>query len=185
MKKAIFLDKDGTLIQDIPYNVDPERVRFNEGAIAGLKKLKSNGYLLILVSNQSGVAYGYFTEQALLRVGETIRERLLRSGVMLDGFYFCPHHPAGVVAAYSRSCDCRKPKPGMLLRAASRFDIELSRSWMIGDILNDVEAGVVAGCKTILINNGNETEWVVTEKRKPTAIAGNLLEAASIIVNGN
>lgn len=183
MEKAIFLDKDGTLVHDIPYNVDPARLRFNEGAIAALAKLKREGYLLIMVSNQSGVAHGYFTEQSLGALANSIQEKLECSGLQLDDFCFCPHHPHGRISNYAQDCDCRKPKPGLLLRAAEKFNIDLSCSWMIGDILNDVEAGTNAGCKTILLNNGNETEWVLGEKRKPTAIAGNLLEAAEIIVN--
>lgn len=185
MKKAIFLDKDGTLVQDIPYNVDPDHVRFNEGAIAALTKLKRQGYLLIVVSNQSGVAHGYFTEHALRELGKNMQQKLTRWGLQLDDFCFCPHHPNGKIAAYAQDCNCRKPKPGLLLRAAEKFNIDLPDSWMIGDILNDVEAGNIAGCKTILINNGNETEWALTENRKPTAIAGNLLEAAEIIANAN
>jgi D-glycero-D-manno-heptose 1,7-bisphosphate phosphatase len=185
MEKAIFLDKDGTLIQDIPYNVDPDLVRFNEGTITALKKFKNAGYLLIVVSNQSGIAHGYFPEEALRELEANLKEQLAALGVTLDDFYYCPHHPNGIIPAYARPCNCRKPKPGMLLQAAAKFNIEFSRSWMIGDILNDVEAGVVAGCKTILIDNGHETEWALTENRIPTAIACNWLEAATIILNGN
>lgn len=183
MKKAIFLDKDGTLVYDIPYNVDPSRVRFNDGAIAALRKFKQHDYLLIVVSNQSGVAHGYFSEQTLRALGTHINETLGRRGLKLDDFRYCPHHPAGKIAAYSMDCTCRKPKPGLILESARKFDIDLSHSWMIGDILNDVEAGNSAGCRTILINNGNETEWDLADNRKPTAIVGNLLEAAEVIVN--
>lgn len=183
MKKAIFLDKDGTLVYDIPYNVDPSRVRFNDGAIAALRKFKQHDYLLIVVSNQSGVAHGYFSEQTLRALGTHINETLGRRGLKLDDFRYCPHHPAGKIAAYSMDCTCRKPKPGLILESAQKFDIDLSHSWMIGDILNDVEAGNRAGCRTILINNGNETEWDLADNRKPTAIVGNLLEAAEVIVN--
>lgn len=183
MKKAIFLDKDGTLVYDIPYNVDPSRVRFNDGAIAALRKFKQHDYLLIVVSNQSGVAHGYFSEQTLRALGTHINETLGRRGLKLDDFRYCPHHPAGKIAAYSMDCTCRKPKPGLILESARKFDIDLSHSWMIGDILNDVEAGNSAGCRTILINNGNETEWDLSDNRKPTAIVGNLLEAAEVIVN--
>ncbi|HEX8038343.1 MAG TPA: HAD family hydrolase [Chryseosolibacter sp.] len=185
MEKAIFIDKDGTLTHDIPYNVDPANVRFTDGAVDGLKKLKSRGYLLIVVTNQSGIAHGYFTEEALDTLNTHIKERLNRAGIQLDAIFFCPHHPQGKVARYAMACDCRKPGPGMIRLAADRFGIDLEHSWMIGDILNDVEAGNKAGCKTILINNGNETEWLLAENRRPTAIAGNLSEAAEIIMNAD
>src|SRR5687767_3555841 len=136
MNKAIFIDKDGTLIHDIPYNVDPSLIRFTAGALEGLTNLKKQGYMIILVPNQSGVAHGYFTENALDILMTRIQEKMRPSGIQIDAFYFCPHHPDGVVHKYAISCDCRKPKPGMLLRAAEKYNIDLSQSWMIGDILN-------------------------------------------------
>lgn len=182
MKKAIFIDKDGTLVHNVPYNVNPDYIRFDDGVLEGLRTLRRGGYLLIGVSNQSGIAHGYFSEAALGRVLENIQERLHGSGAALDDFLYCPHHPGGKVPRYTAVCDCRKPKPGMLLRAAGKYDIDLSRSWMIGDILNDVEAGNQAGCRTVLINNGNETEWILADNRKPTVIAGNFKEAADMIM---
>lgn len=181
MNKAVFLDKDGTLIPDIPFNVDPGKITLETGAIAALKSLKSNGFRLIIISNQSGVAHGYFEESALGSVREKL-ESLLTSEIPLDSFYYCPHHPEGVVQQYAKDCHCRKPMPGLFFQAAEDHDIDLTRSWMIGDILNDVEAGNRAGCKTILINNGNETEWLLNEMRQPTAIANNLSEAAQLIL---
>jgi len=178
MKKAVFLDKDGTLIQDIPYNVDPERIVLSEGAKESLARLKEQGYLLIVISNQAGVAHGYFDVHDLLGV----KERLFLLLKDLDGFYFCPHHPAGVVQAYAIACYCRKPEPGMILQAARDFNIELSESWMIGDILSDIEAGNKAGCRTILINNGNETEWNWNEQCRPTYTVKNLREASKRIL---
>lgn len=182
MNKAIFIDKDGTLIHDVPYNVNPAFVRLREGTIAGLAKLKDAGFLLIVVTNQSGIAHGYFKEDELMRVQNKLSEMLHQSGIELDGLYYCPHHPAGKVSAFAKACDCRKPKPGMILNAAQNFNIDLSRSWMIGDILHDVEAGNTAGCKTILINNGNETEWHITDLRKPTGMAADLNEAATFVL---
>ncbi|HEY9049195.1 MAG TPA: HAD family hydrolase [Ohtaekwangia sp.] len=178
MNKAVFIDKDGTLIEDIPYNVNPERIVLCEGARESLARLKEQGYLLIVISNQAGVAHGYFQLQDL----QQVKERLFLLLKELDGFYFCPHHPAGVVQAYSIACYCRKPEPGMILQAARDFKVELSRSWMIGDILTDVEAGNKAGCRTILVNNGNETEWNIQEERRPTYIVKNLREASQRIL---
>ena len=182
MNKAIFIDKDGTLIEDVPYNVDPALIELTAGAREALALLKKHGYLLIVVSNQSGIARGYFREDALEGVKIKLHELLAPDGVRLDGIFFCPHHPDGIVPNYAVACDCRKPKPGMILCAADSLNIDLSRSWMIGDILHDIEAGNRAGCKTILIDNGNETEWDFSEFRKPAAMAKDLREAAELII---
>jgi D-glycero-D-manno-heptose 1,7-bisphosphate phosphatase len=182
MKRAIFLDKDGTLVKDVPYNVDPEKIHLTPYALDALKLLQDNGYNLILISNQSGIAHGYFTESDLRPVKHKIEQLLHSNKVTLKDFYYCPHHKNGTVAAYAVECECRKPQPGMLLKAAEEHTIDLMNSWMIGDILDDVEAGKKAGCKTILLNNGNETEWLLYEKRKPTFIVNNLKEAAELIL---
>lgn len=181
MRKAVFIDKDGTLIRNVPYNADPGRIVLEYGAIEGLRLLQSKGYALIVVSNQAGIAHGYFGEEEMLPVISKIRELLSIEGIVLDGFYYCPHHPAGKVDRYAIACECRKPLPGMLLLAAEEAKILLEGSWMIGDILNDVEAGNRAGCRSILLNNGNETMWEMNEFNKPAYIADNLLEAARFI----
>jgi D,D-heptose 1,7-bisphosphate phosphatase len=182
MVKAVFIDKDGTLVEDVPYNVNPDLINFTTGAIDALKSLKSDGYRIIIVSNQSGIAHGYFSENDFRILRKTLQEMLEAAGASIDGFYFCPHHPAGKVSPYAIRCECRKPKPGLLIAAAEEHNIDLTRSWMIGDILNDVEAGTRAGCKTILINNGNETEWKFGENRLPTAIVPNMISAARRIL---
>ena len=179
--QAVFLDKDGTLIEDVPYNVNPDLIRFTQGAIAGLQLLQELGYKLIVISNQSGVARGYFPESELVIVKEHLFRLFLENGVILDSFYYCPHHPDGVISEYAITCNCRKPEPGLILRAAYERDIDVQKSWFIGDILNDVEAGYRAGCKTILIDNGNETEWVLSPTRTPDYIALNLMQAAHTI----
>jgi len=182
MRRAVFLDKDGTLIKDVPYNVDPAKICLEPFAIEALQLLQKSLYDLFIVSNQSGIALGYFSEADLLPVKNKIDQLLQAGCVHLKAFYYCPHHTNGVVEAYTRACDCHKPEPGMLLRAAREHNINLARSWMIGDILNDVEAGKRAGCKTILLNNGNETEWLLYEERKPNYIVNNLKEAAELIL---
>jgi D-glycero-D-manno-heptose 1,7-bisphosphate phosphatase len=181
--KAIFIDKDGTLIPDVPYNVDPSKIRLVDGAAIGLRKLKELGYMLIVISNQSGVAHGYFPENALRIVEHKLQLELQSEGIQFDAMYFCPHHPAGIIDAFVKDCDCRKPKPGMLFNAAKDFQIDLSQSWMIGDILNDVEAGNKAGCSTILINNGNETEWKISIDRLPTCVVSSIHEGLQYIAN--
>lgn len=178
---TVFLDKDGTLIEDVPYNVAPDKIRLTNGAAEGLKRLQKAGYRLVVVTNQSGVARGYFPEQALQAVEERLRELLRAHGVVLEGFYYCPHHPQGKVPRYTRDCQCRKPKPGLLLEAANASGTDLSRSWLIGDILHDIEAGRRAGCRTVLLDNGNETEWQLHARRMPHHIVSDLQQAARLI----
>jgi D-glycero-D-manno-heptose 1,7-bisphosphate phosphatase len=178
MKRAVFLDKDGTLIDDVPYNVDPALLRLAQGAGPALRLMQDMGYRLIVVSNQSGVARGLFSEAALPPLFAALQGMLAREGVSLDGWYWCPHHAQGETAGYAIECGCRKPMPGMLLQAAREHGIDLARSWMVGDILNDVEAGRRAGCRTVLIDNGNETEWLRAPLRTPDISVPDLLSAA-------
>lgn len=179
---AVFIDKDGTLIDNVPYNVDPELIRLSPGAGEALALLKRRGFRLFVVSNQSGVARGYFPESAVEGVKARLAELLAEYGVALDGFYYCPHHPQGTVEDYACSCECRKPMPGMLLAAAREGGVNLKRSWMVGDILDDVEAGHRAGCRSVLIDNGNETEWESSPLRKPDHSAADMLDAANAII---
>ncbi|KAB8316061.1 HAD family hydrolase [Tolypothrix campylonemoides VB511288] len=181
--RAVFLDKDGTLIEDVPYNVDPQQIKLASGAIEGLLSLQEAGYKLIVITNQSGVARGYFPESALVGVEERLCQLLAAEGIYLAGFYYCPHHPDGVVREFALVCDCRKPAPGLLLRAAGEHNIDLRSSWFIGDILNDVEAGHCAGCKTVLLDNGNETKWEFSAQRTPDFIVTDLMEAAQVILS--
>lgn len=169
--KAVFLDKDGTLVDDLPYNVDPRRVALCRGAPAALRRLAQDGYRFFVVSNQPGVAHGRFDEAALRALGQHLAALLGAEQIALAGWYYCPHHPDGTRAPYARACACRKPAPGMLLRAAAEHDIELAASWMIGDILHDVEAGNRAGCRTLLLDNGNETAWQPGRARVPSLVA--------------
>ncbi|MFL6674837.1 MAG: D-glycero-alpha-D-manno-heptose-1,7-bisphosphate 7-phosphatase [Massilia sp.] len=179
--KAIFLDKDGTLVDDIPFNVEPRRIALCGGAAAALRLLARLDYRFFVVSNQSGIAHGHFGEDAMAAVIDRVADLLFREQLSLDGFYYCPHHPEGTVPSYAVDCHCRKPQPGMLLKAASDHGIDLRSSWMIGDILHDVEAGNRAGCRTVLIDNGNETEWRLGRHRIPTRMAPDLYAAAVLI----
>jgi histidinol-phosphate phosphatase family protein len=181
-RRAAFLDKDGTLIDDVPYNVDPRLIRLAPGAAAGLRRLHEAGYLLVVVSNQSGVARGLFAEAALEGVEARLRELGADTCTELAGFEYCPHYAGGIVPEYAIPCDCRKPAPGMLLRAARDLGIDPGRSWMVGDILDDVEAGHRAGCRSILLDNGHETEWDLGPGRQPEFLADDLDDAARRIV---
>lgn len=175
MNKAIFIDKDGTLIHNVPYNVNPDLIRFEKTAFESMYLLQQQGFLIIIITNQPGIALKYYKEEDLKQVEDTISKLLLKNKVTLQGFYYCPH-------SAESECACRKPRPGLLKKAANDLQIDLSQSWMIGDILNDVEAGNRSGSKTILIDNGNETEWVVGNQRTPDFIVKNLHEAAEIIL---
>jgi histidinol-phosphate phosphatase family protein len=184
-RRAVFLDKDGTLIENVPYNVAPALIRLAPGAEEGLTGLHRAGFALYVISNQSGVARGYFPESALQGVEARLRELLAALGVPLAGFAYCPHHPEGSVEEFAMACDCRKPAPGMILRIAAEHGIDLARSWMIGDILDDIQAGRGAGCRTILIDNGNETEWLLFPDREPHHQAPDLAAAARLILESD
>lgn len=182
-RKAVFLDKDGTIIPDVPYNVNPDLISLEDGVIEGLKLLKQAGYIFVVVSNQAGVARGYFQITELEKVKQKIDLLLNKEGIEIQAYYFCPHHIDGKISEFTKACECRKPRPGMILQATQDLQISTKDSWMIGDILNDVEAGSRAGCRTIIIDNGNETEWVESPFRTPTYVAANFLSAANFIIN--
>lgn len=183
LSAAIFLDKDGTVLEDEPYNVDPEKMRWAPGAQQGIRELARLRLPLVVVSNQPGIALGRFGLDDLHRMRSRLGSLFQEAGATLAGFHFCPHHPDGKVAAYAGGCECRKPAPGLLLEAAHRHGIDLRRSWMIGDILDDVEAGRRAGCCTILIDNGNETEWVMNRWREPHHRAPDLGHAGVLVAD--
>ena len=182
MALDIFLDKDGTVLVDVPYNVDPAKMRLAPGGHAALQALGAHGARLIIASNQPGVALGMHPLSALDAVQARLAQMFADAGATLLACYFCPHHPRGTVQAFASHCDCRKPAPGLLLRAAAEHGIDMADAWFIGDILNDVEAGRRAGCRTVLIDNGNETEWDMTPLRTPHAVAPDLAVAAQIIL---
>ena len=182
MRKAIFVDKDGTLVKDVAYNVDPALIELVPDAVRAVQQWNRAGYLVIVISNQSGVAKGYFDEAALREAMIHLCLLLRDQGAIIDDFYYCPHHTEGVVKQYAVPCDCRKPAPGLILRAMRKWDIDPVKSWMIGDILNDVEAGRRAGCRTILVNNGNETEWLMTRERVPFITVNNLWQTTEQIL---
>ncbi|MEM5460240.1 HAD-IIIA family hydrolase [Paraburkholderia phytofirmans] len=182
LRPAVFLDKDGTLLDDVPYNIDPALMRLAPGARDALALLGASPFALFVISNQPGVALGLFARSALKDVEAQLHHLLAGCGATLSGAYWCPHHPDGKVPPYDVGCDCRKPGAGLLLRAARAHQIDLAHSWFIGDILDDVEAGNRAGCRTVLLDNGHETEWIEGALRVPFARAANLREAAQIVV---
>jgi D,D-heptose 1,7-bisphosphate phosphatase len=179
--KAIFLDRDDTLIEDPGYISDPEQVKLIDGVASALVAFRSMGYKLIVVSNQSAVARGIITEKKLARIHSRVEELLADRGASLDRIYYCPYHPNGAISRYRKESDNRKPAPGMLLTAADEMDIELAESWMIGDSPKDVEAGFRAGCRTILVEPPSRQRQVDGFDPAPDYRAINLKEAVTII----
>jgi D-glycero-D-manno-heptose 1,7-bisphosphate phosphatase len=179
---AVFLDKDGTLVQDQPFQRNHEGMPLLPKVAEGLGLLQEHGFALVVVTNQGNVAKGLLVEEDVAGMKTQLCNMLSSFKIALAGFYYCPHHPLGSVLSLAMVCTCRKPRPGLLLKAAEHLDLDLQKSWMVGDILDDIEAGHTAGCRTILIDNGNETEWIVNSMRSPNYVAKDLLEAASFIV---
>ncbi|HEU5430238.1 MAG TPA: HAD family hydrolase, partial [Thermomicrobiales bacterium] len=140
-RPAIFLDRDGTLVEPRHYPRRAADLTLSDGIAPALRRLRAAGFALVIVTNQSGVARALFSEADLHAMHDDLRARLDRLGVAIDAIHYCPHHPDGVIEALAVRCACRKPMPGMLLQAAADLDLDLERSWMIGDILDDVEAG--------------------------------------------
>ena len=156
MKRALFIDRDGTLVEPRHYPSTPGDLVMSPGIGPLLRTFQRAGWELIVVTNQSGIARGYFTEHQLELMHDRLRQMLRVWGVELDAIHYCPHHVDGTISHLAVPCACRKPQPGMLLRAAAERGIDPSRSWMVGDILDDIEAGNRAGCRTVLVDLGTE-----------------------------
>ncbi len=183
--KAVFLDRDDTLIEDPGYISDPDQVKLLDGVPEALIQLKSLGYKLIVVSNQSGIARGILTEKKLEEIHDRLKQLLAGKNAFLDKIYYCPYHPDGIVQKYRKESNCRKPNPGMLLRAYAEMKIDLEQSWCIGNSMRDIEAGAKAGCKTILVDAPNRVKSKDSLGTKssitPDFKAVNMKEAVNII----
>jgi len=179
---AVFLDRDGTLIDDVPYLSDPAKVRLLPEVPEALRLLASAGYRLIVVTNQSGIGRGYYTEHDMHRVNDEMIRQMSESGLYLDGLYYCPVAP-GSGGRSGGEDPRRKPGPGMLLEAAQDLHLDLARSWMVGDMISDVQAGENAGCQgSILLRRPGSSRLEETQGH-PGASAANLLEAARMILD--
>ncbi len=181
-RKAVFLDRDGTLNVEKDYLIEPADFEFIPGVPDALKKLQQAGFLLVIVTNQSGVARGYFSLEQVEKLHDHIRGLLERYGVSIAGIYVCPHHPTAGRGAYLCDCACRKGKPGMLFEAARELNIDLSASFMIGDKLADIQAGVAAGCQTCLVETGYGKDCVRDAEKYGAAIATDLTAVAAKIL---
>jgi D-glycero-D-manno-heptose 1,7-bisphosphate phosphatase len=182
-QRAVFLDRDNTIIDDPGYLNDPDAVRLLPGAADAIRRLNDAGYAVVVATNQSGVARGRITERQLADVHERVRELLLEQGARLDAIYYCPYL-AGVEASvprFRKDSALRKPKPGMLLRAASEMDLALPASWMVGDSARDVQAGRRAGCRTVLLTGGEHA--APTADCRPDYTASRLTDAVDIILS--
>jgi len=178
--RAVFIDKDGMLVEEVPCNVDPSHLRFTSHALEALLMLERAGYALVIVTNEPGLALGHFTRAQFVALQQALVSKLRdEGGVQLTAFHVCPHAPPG---SGGWTCLCRKPAPGLLYQAARRHGLDLTRSWMIGDLLDDIEAGRRAGTRTVLLDVGNETQWRVSPLRTPHHRCGDLGEAAAFIL---
>ncbi|MFN8472460.1 MAG: HAD family hydrolase [Anaerolineae bacterium] len=180
LNRAVFLDRDGTLVHPRHYPTRPQELVLYDGIIPYLWRLQRAGFKLVVVTNQSGLARGLFTEADLHRMHDHLARMLERQAVHLDAIYACPHHPDGIVRELAVHCTCRKPAPGMLMQAAADHAIDLSHSWLVGDILDDVEAGNRAGTRTVLVDLGTESMPQNT-LRRPEFVARDTRHALQII----
>ena len=187
MKRAVFLDRDGNVCEDVGYLGDPSKLVVFPYAAEAVRRLNESSMLAILVTNQSGVARGHFGEDAVLRVHDRLERELARGGARLDGIYYCPHHPTIGQPPYRQSCECRKPRPGMLVRAAADHDIDLSQSFVVGDKNSDVRLAHEAGARAVLVRTGyGRGEWEydrATWPRQPEHVAETLEDAVEWILD--
>lgn len=194
MQKAVFYDRDGVItkmVYDRENGIietvrNPSQIAFVPGIIDVLRHTTLLGYKNIIISNQPNIAIKKVSKESFEEVTQTILDNIKKQGAHIDAGYYCLHHPFAALEEYKKDCDCRKPKPGLILQAAKEHDIDLSKSWVIGDGVNDILAGHAAGCKTILLGNILESEYlrVLEEKLgevKPNYLIKKLKEAIEII----
>jgi D-glycero-D-manno-heptose 1,7-bisphosphate phosphatase len=186
-RPAVFIDRDGTISEEVGYINHPSRFRVFPYTASAIKLLNDRGWLAIVVTNQAGVARGYFSESMIDVVHESLRHELRDKGAQVDGIYYCVHHPTVGEPPYRQECDCRKPKPGLVTRAAKDLDIAIEQSWMIGDRYGDVELAHNAGLRSALVLSGyGRGEWENQSslwQHQPDLVAENLLEAVKSILH--
>jgi histidinol-phosphate phosphatase family protein len=189
MKKAVFLDRDGVINENVSDLAKPEQFRLNPDVPAAIKKINASGYLVVVVTNQPGIAKGFCSYKEVEKIHDKMNGLLGERGAHIDALYMCPHHPekghCGEIEELKIDCECRKPKPGLIHAAAKDLDIDLHRSWVIGDSLTDIAAGKKAGTKTILLSNGGgcgSREEKRLAGEKPDFLCADLAHALKIIL---
>lgn len=189
-RPAIFIDRDGTISEEVGYVNHPSRYKVLPFAAEAVRLLNQSGWLAILVTNQAGVARGYFTEELIHEIHNLLEAELSKGGARLDGIYYCPHHPSVGEPPYRQMCDCRKPRTGLITRAAAEHEVDLNRSWMIGDRYSDVELARNAKLRSAYVLTGyGRGEWEYSRHRwsawrgEPEIVAENLLEAVKRIID--
>lgn len=182
MQRAAFLDRDGVINIDHAYVCRWEDFEFVEGVFEAARRLTQAGFLLVIVTNQSGIGRGYYSTDDFLALDKKVREAFEQAGAPISGVYFCPHHPTDALPRYKMVCNCRKPAPGMMLQAAKDLDIDLSKSIMFGDKNSDMAAAVAAGIPTRVLLG---TDGKATPEKTPqaTLVAGSLLEGVNLVLN--
>ena len=184
MKRAVFLDRDGTLLEEANYVSELERLVFFPFSTDAVRLLNRAGFAVVVVTNQAGIARGIVEESFVVRAHAFITDRLAEGGARIDAYYYCPHHPQGIVEPYRGACECRKPQPGMLKRAAADLGLDLARSFVVGDKLQDLEAGAAVGARGVLVRTGYGRREEAKPDRavEPAAVADNLMGAVSWIL---
>ena len=177
INKAVFIDRDGTMAKDVPYCSRPEDFELLPNVAEGIKLLNKHGFKIVVVTNQSGISRGYFSEETLAAIHDKMQCELAKHGARVDAIYYCPHHP-------DDNCECRKPKPRMLLQAASDLNIDLGQSYVIGDNDMDIAMGKNVGCKTILIAQGGKQRKSDKEAPHADYVAPSVSAAAQWIIAG-
>lgn len=178
--RAVFLDRDGTINEEVGYLSRLEELKIYDNAAEAIRLLRQKGFLAIVITNQSGVARGFFSEDFILTVHNKMNEYMKERGAWLDALYYCPHHPRYGNEHYRKECSCRKPHPGLLIRAAEDFDIDLKRSYVVGDMPRDMDTARRVGAKGVMVKTGYGRNVVATSK--PDYIAEDLLDAANWII---
>jgi len=186
MQKVCFLDRDGVLIHEECYLSDPDKVRVTKGAAQSINKLHTLGYLVIVITNQAGVARGYYPEESIGKIHDRIDAILAEDNTAIDAYYYCPHHPKGTVEEYSFACSCRKPETGMVEQAIKDFDIDLEHSFVIGDKVTDVKTATNTGCKTgILVRTGHGEQQIKDNDTTGITIKADINEAIEWFLTNN
>lgn len=180
-RKAVFLDRDGTIVVHEHYLSSPDHLKLSPNASQGIRLFQEHGFLIIVITNQSGIARGFFDEERLMLIHTKLTGLLKDEGVIIDDWYYCPHHPEGNIERYTMDCDCRKPKPGMILDAARKHHIDLAQSLMIGDSESDMLAGKNAGCACVFIRNGCRNSASIPPTICMDYVVKDLLEAARLL----